>query len=363
MIINMETELRDYLYITNLYKCITNYHRQGHQIGRKIGDMLELLTLGVIYKKSDLKKHLITEGKLTGYSSANHNVEFCFFQNPKDEENLFGAIECKCVGVETTKSKSITLKNPGEFFNINLSGKWTSFSTNVACTIKDISTTSVEILLTNSAGDAVPTIYSLSVGQNIKLILDEHNNFICTTPNCEDMLTEVPQIIRICKIIELSKISNNSCIFNLYNCIPGPQTIEKAKQASLVAIDLRKKIDNIWNKTDLPSEQKKMTFIHVICEASHWGNKSKDIISTYIDYNLIVPDAIMIYAFKKFENIYGSEKMLKHIKKSQFKKDFQLQKVISNILDHFDNHIFYDLETGQYVTLTITNNKLCIQPI
>ena len=106
-----------------------------------------------------------------------------------------------------------------------------------------------------------------------------------------------------------------------------------------------------------------MTFIHVICEASHWGNKSKDIISTYIDYNLIVPDAIMIYAFKKFENIYGSEKMLKHIKKSQFKKDFQLQKVISNILDHFDNHIFYDLETGQYVTLTITNNKLCIQPI
>ena len=37
--------------------------------------------------------------------------------------------------------------------------------------------------------------------------------------------------------------------------------------------------------------------------------------------------------------------------------------LIDDILDHFDNHIFYDLETGQYVTLTITNNKLCIQPI
>ena len=48
MIIDIQTELRNFTYITNLYKCIANYNLMGHQIGRKIGDMLEILTILVI---------------------------------------------------------------------------------------------------------------------------------------------------------------------------------------------------------------------------------------------------------------------------------------------------------------------------
>ena len=44
MIIDINTELRDFTYITSVYKCIANYNLKGHQIGRKIGDMLEILT-------------------------------------------------------------------------------------------------------------------------------------------------------------------------------------------------------------------------------------------------------------------------------------------------------------------------------
>ena len=44
MIVNIQNELRDFTYITNLYKCIANYNLMGHQIGRKVGDMLEILS-------------------------------------------------------------------------------------------------------------------------------------------------------------------------------------------------------------------------------------------------------------------------------------------------------------------------------
>ena len=40
MIVNIQNELRDFTYITNLYKCIANYNLMGHQIGRKVGVML-----------------------------------------------------------------------------------------------------------------------------------------------------------------------------------------------------------------------------------------------------------------------------------------------------------------------------------
>ena len=111
MIVNMQNELRDFTYITNLYKCIANYNLMGHQIGRKVGDMLEILTMGVVYQNNELKRHLSTEGKLEGYTSAGHKVEFGFFNNPRTKEGLFGAIECKCVGVEVTKNSQTASKH------------------------------------------------------------------------------------------------------------------------------------------------------------------------------------------------------------------------------------------------------------
>lgn len=71
------------------------------------------------------------------------------------------------------------------------------------------------------------------------------------------MLTEIPGLIRICKTIKLNNITTTSCTFSLWNCLTGPQTIEKAKQASLVAMDLRKKIDGHWGKDDVDPNSKK----------------------------------------------------------------------------------------------------------
>lgn len=104
MIYHIENELRDFTYITNVYKTISAYNLKGHQIGRKIGDMLELLTMGGVYNCPELLPRLDTEGKLEGFTTAGHKVEFGFYDDIAHKAGLFGAIECKCVGVEETTS-------------------------------------------------------------------------------------------------------------------------------------------------------------------------------------------------------------------------------------------------------------------
>lgn len=363
MIIDMTTELRDYTYITNIYKCISNYNLMGHQIGRKIGDMLEILTMGSIYNNEDLKKHLATEGKLEGYTSAEHKVEFGFFDDPKKKKNLFGAIECKCVGVEETKATSghtQTLK-VGDSFDILFNPHWLEEQIKVTITLKEIHDTSATVELTNTQDDRCHTIL-IPIENNIKLIIDEHQKFLNTTPN-GDMLTEIPSIIRMCKTVKLKSISKTDCTFTLWNCLTGPQTIEKAKQASLVAMDLRKKTDGCWGKEDLTEDKKTFTFIHVLCEFSHWEEKSRNVIRTCIDHNLLIPDAILIHAFNSFEGKFGTADMRDFITKKQFEKNPVVRELVFEILNHFDNHILYDIEQNQYVNIILQDNKLQINPL
>lgn len=363
MIVNMQNELREFTYITNLYKCIANYNLMGHQIGRKVGDMLEILTMGVVYQNSTLRTHLDTEGKLEGFTSAGHKVEFGFFDNPRRKDGLFGAIECKCVGVEETKFTSGHIKNlsPNSSFDISMSGQWMTNS--ITATVKLISITGNTGLLeiTNSKDNRTQQI-QVSAGDNIKLIVDENENFLNTTPH-GNMLAEIPGIIRICKTIKVDSISNTSIKFSLWNCLTGPQTIEKAKQASLVAMDLRKKIDGHWGKEDVNQANKLMTFIHVLCEFSHWEEKSRNVIKTCIDHNLVVPDEILIYAFKCFEDHFGTANMLPYISKKKFETDPQVRSVINDVLAYFDNHILYDIEQNGYVTIECNNNSLSVTVI
>lgn len=360
MIVDMQNELRNFTYITNLYKCIANYNLMGYQIGRKVGDMLEILTMGVIYQNINLKTHLNTEGKLEGYTSAGHKVEFGFFNDPHKKSGLFGAIECKCVGVEETKLTSGHIKtiSCNESFDITMSGQWMNNSITAKIKLISVNSNNIVIEITNSSDNRKQKL-SLSVGDNIKLIVDEHETFLNTSPH-GDMLTEIPGIIRICKTIKFDSINNNFCKFTLWNCLTGPQTIEKAKQASLVAMDLRKKVDGQWGKEDVSQDTKKMTFIHVLCEFSHWEEKSRNVIKTCIDHNLVIPDEILIYAFKCFENHFGTSNMLPYISKKNFEINDQVREVVNSVLNHFENHILFNIEQNCYVTINCKNQKLSI---
>lgn len=365
MIYDITQELRDFTYITSVYKCIAAYNLKGHQIGRKIGDMLEILTMGGIYNNNDLLSKLDTEGKLEGYTTAGHKVEFGFYKNVLQKQGLFGAVECKCIGVEETTSgkgqnylRKISI---GESFTIKFNGRW--METPIIQTIKVVSETAdhVTIELTNNK-TRTSHIFDMAVGDNIKLIVDESQNPLHTTPH-GNMIEEIPGLIRICKTIKFDKKSEGVFQFSLYNCLTGPQTIEKAKQASFVAMDLRRKIEGHWGKEEISENQKKFNFLHVICEYSHWEEKSRNVITTCIDHNLIVPDAVLIKAFEVFESTFGIENMLNRISKKQYTSSSHVRNAIQSVFEHFEDHIFYDVSLNAYVKFDYSDDKLLVTPI
>lgn len=365
MIYDIAQELRDFTYITSVYKCIAAYNLKGHQIGRKIGDMLEILTMGGIYRNPELLSRLDTEGKLEGYTTAGHKVEFSFYKNINQKQGLFGAIECKCVGVEETtvgkRQNCLRKLRVNESFSIDFNGRWMDNQVSQTITVVNKAHNSVTIELSNSKNDSVHQII-MKTGDNIKLIIDENQNVLHTTPH-GNMFEEIPGIIRICKTIKFDKIDNDVFQFSLYNCLTGPQTIEKAKQASLVAMDLRKKIDGHWGKEELDPVQKQMNFLHVICEFSHWEKKSRNVITTCIDHNIIVPDAVLIKAFEVFEITFGTKHMLDKISKNQYASNINVRNAIKSVFDYFENHIFYDIAIGSYVEFDYCDEKLVIRPI
>lgn len=55
--------------------------------------------------------------------------------------------------------------------------------------------------------------------------------------------------------------------------------------------------------------------------------------------------------------------MLDRISKKQFEEVSSVRNTIYDILDYFENHIFYDMNLKQYVTFENRNNKLQIKPM
>lgn len=367
MIFDMQKELRDFTYITNVYKCISNYHLKGHQIGRKVGDMLEILTMGAIDQNEELRARLATEEKLEGYTTAGHKVEFGFFNTGGKERQLFGAIECKCVGVEETTSgkngKNLRHLCPNESFSLPFSMRWQLAATTFTLKLLRITDArTVEISIVSDPAPRIEKTLQMSVGENLKVVIDEDSHCLVARPK-GNMLDEIPGIIRILKNIRLQAISKGRATFALFDCLTGPQTIEKAKQASFVAMDLRKKIDGFWGKEEIPPGKKHMTFVHVICEYSHWEKKSRDVIRTCIDHNVIVPDAVIIRAFDVFETEFGVPGMLNKISKKEYEKDAKVRSAIQKILDFYEQHVFYDVALNRFVQFRYSNHALAVVPL
>lgn len=365
MIYDIERELRDFTYITGVYKCISAYNLKGHQIGRKVGDMLEVLTMGGLYQSPGLCERLDMESRLEGFTTAGHKVEFGFYHDLRHKSGLFGAVECKCVGVEVTKAGGgracLRKRRDNESFTLKFNGHWMDGPVVQTVTVVAHENQAATIRLSNNRDDSISDI-TIAVGENIKITVDENQILQHTTPH-GSMLEEIPGMIRICKIIQLDSIASDVCQFSLYNCLAGPQTIEKAKQASMVAMDLRKKVDGYWGKEEVPDASRKMNFVHVICEFSHWEEKSRNVIEACIDHNIIVPDAVLIKAFEVFEGRFGIQRMLNMISKCKYASHGDIQAAVEQVFDYFDNHIFYDISQNSYVRFDYQDEKLVVRRI
>jgi len=376
---------RDFVYLSDVYVYIEQFGKKGHQIGRKIGDMLEILTMGYCYEYN-LKDHMQTEIAIEGFTEANHKVEFSFYKldenknliidsnNKIDQDNLIGFIECKKVGVEVTvhprtRNGDLKLLN-GESYTHSVNPRWLSreIKFNIRCT--DVSEQKIKIHITSTntnqqtLGDtqlsnSINEKLEITPNQRFLITLVENGHLRIIKPT--EKLVDVEGKVRLCHVFKLNKITEGANI-KIETCLTGPQTIEKAKQSALVALDVRKKNLGVWGKEQIDPNRDNFRSILVIGEVSHWEDKSRKVVTKTIDHNLVVPDPIVILAFKKFHEEWNDD-FLNYINKDRLKTNRKVQELIREVIIENNGEIFYDLEDLNFKKIIKEDNKIKVKDL
>lgn len=348
----------DYVHLSDVFKYISHYRRRGHQIGRKVGDMLEVITLAALHLDANAKKRLVLEPKLTGFSGAGHKVEFGIFhlddKGKPDLEmsRLTGFVECKKVGVEQTIDTGHKKRHGAGYQTFPYGG-------------------SIQVSLAPRWAEKCEFAIGFTEGQGGPFIEVKRNGTPCHKEPLRDgsrlivgltvsgepfligdtqSLRDVPQSIRACRVLEIAGHTRQgvSCILN--NCLPGPQTPEKAKQASFVALDVRK---GLFGQFDKRPNEADCVSILVMTEFAHWEPKSVNMVKASIDYNLVVDDALIIQAMEAYEQEFG-DGFLDHITKEGFVTDARARNIATALVQASGGRIFRDVEDGVYKAITVS---------
>lgn len=357
------------VHLSDVFKYISHFRRKGHQIGRKVGDMLEVLTLAAVKRNPELSARLLIEPYLEGFSSAKHKVEFGIFDG--DQADLFavkdgkkskkkmevraehihglkGFVECKKVGVEQTINSTFKKRYPrgvlpfGDILEVNFRPRWAQPAQFKICFSPDGDSFNALVTGPNGLNEAYDVLAPF------RLIFCLDINGLPHFLDNERSLRDIPDPIRLCKILEVNGFADHGvdCILN--DCLAGPQTPEKAKQASFVALDVRK---HRFGQFDKREDEKEMVTINVLTEYSHWEPKSVNMVQACVDFNLVVPDALIVAAMEAYEKTYGVD-FLERITKEAYVTDVAVASISKKIVDDLDGYIFVDTSTGQECRLS-----------
>lgn len=355
-------------HLSDVYRYVYQFGQKGHQIGRKIGDAVEIITLGMVARTPGLPERMKMERGLEGATSAEHKVEFGFYhlngsgQLVDDSiENLFGLIECKKVGVEVTVKQSFkawkrrtggTLDSEGYSFSVN--PRWTERKRKVQLFGEE-----GKLIIRIAQSDSADEVHEIEPKQGYRLAfaLDLEDEFHYVTPS--GGLHDLPRAIASCTIVTVSRIADSGLpVIVVEDCLRGPQTPEKAKQASFVALDVRKRITGHFDKGDDP--RRPFTAILVIGEPSHWEEKSRSMVRLCNDFNLTVPDTVVIDFFEACRARYG-EAFQDEIRKSKFESDQGMRDCVEAVLVSHESRVLQDLDTGDFVELLLdTSGDRCV---
>ena len=358
--------------LSDIFKYISHFRHEGHQVGRKVGDMLELLTYAGIARESDLESRLQVEPKLFGFSEAGHKVEFAILKEQKLDENgqpvairggeindpkvSLGFIECKKVGVEQTinqKFKRTFTKFANKQYAIPFGTRFDiSFSPRgrkkFTCEVffRDNKT----IIVSDEASGS--TEYKISPDSRFIFAYAENDDVIIFDNN--ESLRDHAASLDYCKILEITSITKAGINGLLNDCLGGPQTPEKAKQASFVALDVRKKRFGSFDKR---LKEKDFISVLVMTEFAHWEQKSINMIKSCIDRNFYVPDSIIVEAFENFEKEFGADFYGK-ITKDNFATDPVVRKLSMDTVEKYKGKIFFDISSDAAFRISTDGNEI-----
>lgn len=361
-------------HLSDVFKYISFFRHAGHQIGRKVGDMLEVLTYSALAGNRDVLSRLCVEPKLYGFSDAGHKVEFVLFEDQKhdaahspeirkggdiqDTENVIAFIECKKVGVEQTVNTGFKNKYRKNGNNKNYIIPFDE-DLKVSFSPRGQEKHSFTIRFTRDrqvsvTKDRAGLVFTEAVTENFRLIFALFDNGEAVAIGNGGSLRDFEHRLKACRILEING-ANEQGVFGLLNdCLAGPQTPEKAKQSSFVALDVRKKRFNSFDKR---LNEREMPSILVLTEFSHWEEKSLNMIRACLDQSFVIDDGIIIEAFEAFEEAFGPE-FYDRITKDNYEKDVDVKRVADRLINKYEGKIFRDIGDNLLKSITISGDRV-----
>ena len=365
--------------LSDVFKYISHFRHAGHQVGRKIGDMLEVLTYAAIVRERELYSRLHVEPKLFGFSEAGHKVEFTLLINQQLDENgnplvrnggeitdprtIFAFIECKKVGVEQTvngKFKQTFTKHNNKSYKVPFD---TFFSVSFAPRSSEVRHTYDVIFNSSPNRIKITKREDENFSFEEEIAADSRIIFTLSDEDRSDVLGNAQSLRNIeysldnCRILEVVSVQGNNVIALLNDCLAGPQTPEKAKQSAFVALDVRKKR---FGSCDKREYENTLISVLVITEFAHWEQKSQNMIKAYIDKSFVVSDDLIVNAFTRFEEEFGVE-FYEKITKACFENDEHVRALAIQIVNEYEGKIFLDLDDNEIKRFTFDNNQLVFE--
>lgn len=369
------------IHLSDVFKFTQGLGQKGHQIGRKVGDAIELVTFAMIAKEPALSTFLVVEDGVEGATSAKHKVEFAFYnlnernQHNRNSENLFGIIECKKVGVEQTVKQNFktwlaVAANKRDFYLTNgysftISPSNTNFKWSISVTASIVDPNNlaviVERIFEGEITDQSEFSFNCALNNQILIVQDMNDELFVLGPN--QILSEIEASLKKCIVIQIKSIIDGKVkSIHVNDSLPGPQTPEKAKQASFVSLDVRKKVLGRFDKSD------DNTFISilVIGEASHWEEKSRSMVRLCNDFNLIIPDAVLVKLFKEFDNAFQNNYQ-NMITKTKYRNSEEVRGIVNGVIDFFEGKVLFEMGSNQFMEFEHFTqdgkNKLRLKPL
>lgn len=363
--------------LSSVFKYISHFRHAGHQVGRKVGDMLEVLTYAAIAREKEILSRLQVEPKLHGFSGAGHKVEFVILNKAHfgsldqpapvnggeitDLSGVIGFIECKKVGVEQTVNgpfkREFMQHGNTKYYRVPY-----EHSFKISFSPRGGQKHDYRVEFSRAGVIRVLKDASLIPVLEEKLVPDHRVIFTLCENNSSQVIGNDRSLrvydlnLKSARILEIPMHDENYAIALLNDCLPGPQTPEKAKQSAFVALDVRKRRFDSFDKRDGETE---LVSVLVLTEFSHWEKKSQNMIKACIDVNLVVDDELIIEAFALFEERFGAAFYSK-ISKDNFEKDAAVRAAAFELVAKYDGKIFRDLEDGAWKSIGYQDNKIII---
>ena len=247
----------------------------GRTMGRKIGVVQEIICRKLLMQSQKLADAVIFEPYLMGASTADHKVEFVFFQPTLALD--FSLTEGDTIGPFTRLTRVSHKVDDVTITLLRVRGESAQFKVEHAGNKYKFTLWLHEHMKAEGPLELIGT-----KGGSVKLSAVTADSARLVFVDRDDVRASVES-----KRVGAQRFSGSDKLGS------GIQTIEKAKQASLVAIDA----DLYFNKTikalAQPGERRYISIV-VLGNGVHWTDKDRAILKTYVDFTFLAKDDSII---------------------------------------------------------------------